>query len=158
LELMKSLGFTRVYDLQGGIVAWEEAGLPVFNPAGSNDTNAPGANQTVITTAPSFTRGEKPATFVVSNLRTDPPVPVPPSALFSFLVTVTNQSDIENYYEATVEVVEVIGEIRLEVGSVSERISVPPGQSRIVTFEQIHLTQGIYEATIEKENLLFECT
>ena len=32
MELMKSLNFAEVYDMLGGIVAWEEAGLPLINP------------------------------------------------------------------------------------------------------------------------------
>lgn len=29
VKLMKELGFRRVYDLKGGIVAWQSAGLPI---------------------------------------------------------------------------------------------------------------------------------
>jgi rhodanese-related sulfurtransferase len=29
VNFMKELGFRRVYDLQGGILAWQSAGLPV---------------------------------------------------------------------------------------------------------------------------------
>jgi rhodanese-related sulfurtransferase len=29
MALMKELGFPRIYDLEGGIVAWQEAGLPI---------------------------------------------------------------------------------------------------------------------------------
>jgi hypothetical protein len=32
MELMKSLNFAEVYDMLGGIVAWEEGGLPLINP------------------------------------------------------------------------------------------------------------------------------
>jgi len=32
MELMKSLNFAKVYDMLGGIVGWEEAGLPVITP------------------------------------------------------------------------------------------------------------------------------
>lgn len=158
MELMQSLGFVEVYDLQGGIVAWEKAGLPLSLPVSSNGTNGPAATSHVYTTVPSDIQDNKPATFSISNLGTDPPVPIPPSALFSFLVTVTNEGNVEGYYDAIIELVEVIGELRLEIGAVSESVTVPPGQSRIITFEQIHLTQGVYEASIEKENLLFECT
>ncbi|MBN1370292.1 MAG: hypothetical protein JW954_08675 [Dehalococcoidaceae bacterium] len=155
---MKSLEFNEVYDLHGGIVAWEEAGLPLVTPDTSGSTSDPATTLPAATSPPSSSDSKTPAKFAVSNLHTDPPVPVPPSGLFSFIVTVTNEGGVEGYYEAVVEVVEVIGVIRLEIGSVSERVLIPPGQSRIVTFEQIHLTQGIFEATIEKENLLFECT
>lgn|GEM_PF-5658761 len=158
MDFMKSLGFDEVYDIHGGIVAWEKAGLPLVLHDISGNTSNPDSTLPANTSLPSSNESKKPATFAVSNLHTDPRVPIPPSGLFSFIVTVTNEGDVEGYYEAAVEVVEVIGEIRLEIGSVSERLLIPPGQSRIVTFEQIHLTQGIFEATIEKENLLFECT
>ena len=150
MDLMKSLGFHSVYNLFGGIDDWLESGLPVISPT-DESPNLNNPTQSATSTI------SEQAKFSVSNLGTDPPVPIPPDSLFHFYVMVTNEGNQTGFYEADIEVVELADQV-YEVGTLTELVELLPGESKIVNFEQIHLPEGVYEASIESLNIRFEAT
>gem|GEM_PF-3852051 len=99
-----------------------------------------------------------PEMFKVSSPYCNYPFPIEPSSTFCFHVEVTNTSSVAGVYEAVIEVYQVFGNDKIEVTTLKEDIEIPPGSSREVVFEQMHLSEGTYEASIGDRGVRFEVT
>ena len=97
--------------------------------------------------------------FLVANLHTEPISPQP-AELFAINVIVTNSEDKQAIYNAVLTIIELEGENEIEVAKLMKRITVAAGGSELLTFDEMYLPEGIYNAVIDNLVIIFKvsCT
>jgi len=97
--------------------------------------------------------------FSVANLHTEPISPQP-AELFAINVTVTNSEDKQAIYNAVLTIIELEGENEIEVAKPMKSITVAASGSELLTFDEMYLPEGIYNAVIDNLVIIFKvsCT
>jgi hypothetical protein len=95
----------------------------------------------------------RPAVFTISDLYIDPQA-IGSDDYFSIIFTVINSGG-DGVYNAAMDIVNVAGTNRMEIGTLTKSVSVASGESKVVVFEKMHLPEGDYEATIDNTTLPF---
>ncbi len=97
--------------------------------------------------------------FSVANLCAEPISPQPDET-FVFNMTVTNSGDKQAIYNAVLSIIELVGENETEVAKLMKSITVAAGGSELLTFDEMYLPEGIYNAVIDNLVIIFKvsCT
>jgi len=114
-------------------------------------------NPVVTTIIPTTVNNNGAASFTVSDLHIEPEV-VAADDFFSIVFTVKNTGSEEGIYDAAIDIIQISGKNRIEIGTLNKSVMVTAGESKVVTYDELHLPEGDYEAVIDGLSLLFFCT
>ena len=97
--------------------------------------------------------------FSVANLYAEPISPQPDET-FVFNMTVTNSGDKQAIYNAVLTIIELVGENEIEVAKLMKSITIAAGGNELLTFDEMYLSEGIYNAVIDNLVIIFKvsCT